>query len=355
MNASLKELIIIHINYRDVFNAPVNLYDLQRWVDVTEDIQLIGEINELISEGLIETDGKLNYCVAGRSELFIHQASKKRLSQRSLRNHARIMNYLSWIPFIRFVGVSGSIAAENPTITRSGFRKGSVDIDIFIITSDNSLWLIFCFVKMLSTLLTVLFKERYLLCFNYAMDNTFLEIHNRNIFTATELFNLKVFFNKDDTFGKLIKVNSWAEKYYPSLGKTRHECRSNPINSLLKVVSSVLIYPLNFSAFVIFQFLLCLKRRSFRPLLSIKRRFSYSQHNNLKRICAPFGGYQDLISDAFESKLRQNFNPYFRPQLMEFLFPMQHFEGKDAMIIDKTDLTASMKELFIKYEMTSPN
>ena len=141
----LRELVIIHINYRDIFNAPVSLHDLQSWVDVAEVSVIISELDYLTEEGLIETDGKHNYCVAGRSEVFRHRAGKKRLSAITLKNHQRIINYLSWIPFIRFVGISGSIAAENPTVDRDGIRQGKVDLDIFVITSANSLWLVFFF------------------------------------------------------------------------------------------------------------------------------------------------------------------------------------------------------------------
>lgn len=349
---SLRELIIIHINYRDVFNASVNVYDLQSWIGVTEALLLICELDDLIDEGLIETDGKHNYCVAGRSEVFRHRASKKRLSEITFKNHQRVINYLSWIPFIRFVGISGSIAAENPTVDRDGIRQGKVDLDIFVITSANSLWLVFFFERILTNLFTRLFKGRYLLCFNYAMDGTFLEIHNRNIYTATELFNLKTVFNKQDTIQQLMRVNAWAGKYYPTLGTVPEVQRPTLAFTLLKDLFTVMLYPLNFSVFVLLQLTRSLKNKSLQPLTEISGKFKTGQRNNLKRICAPYGGYEECIKQQFEKKFKENFNPYFKPAFMEFLFPKRHYAVKDVIV--DPELIRSLQESFTRYNITSP-
>jgi hypothetical protein len=349
---SLKELVIIHINYRDVFNAPVNVYDLQSWVGVTEALLLIRELDDLIDEGLIETDGNHNYCVAGRSEVFSHRAAKKRLSAITFKNHQRIINYLSWIPFIRFIGISGSIAAENPTVDHAGIHKGSVDLDVFVITSPNSLWMVFFFERILTNLFTLLLRGRYLLCFNYAMDGTFLEIHNRNIYTATELFNLKTVFNKSDTIQQLMKVNAWAGKYYPTLSTIPEGHRPALAFTLLKDLLTVMMYPLNFSAFVLFQFFRCWKNRSLQPMTEISTRFSAGQRNNLKRICTPYGGYEEWVRFQFEKKFKENFNPYFKSDFIEFLFPKRHFAVKDVIV--DPELLCSLRESFTKYNITSP-
>ncbi len=349
---SLRELIIIHINYRDVFNASVNVYDLQSWIGVTEALLLISELEDLIDEGLIETDGKHNYCVAGRSEVFRHRAGKKRLSEITYKNHQRIIKYLSWIPFIRFVGISGSIAAENPTTDQEGIRQGKVDLDIFVITSANSLWLVFFFERTLTNLFTLLFRSRYLLCFNYAMDGTFLEIHNRNLYTATELFNLKTVFNKQHAIQQLMRVNAWAGKYYPTLSIVTEEHRPPWVFKLLKELTTVMLYPLNFSAFVLFQLLRCLKNRSLQPLTEISDKFRTGQRNNLKRICTPYGGYEEWVKHQFEKKFKENFERYFKSEFMEFLFPKRHYAVKDVTV--DPELIRSLRESFTRYNITSP-
>jgi len=165
---TIKELVVIHINYRDVFNAAVNIQELQQWLGLSESWPVKQVLKELVAEGLVETTDELNYCVAGRSEIFLHRESKRRLSRRCLRRHEKIISYLSWFPFIRFIGISGSVAAENATIEKTGYRKDSVDLDIFIITSSNALWLVFYLERLISMIFIFLLGRRYVFCFNYA-------------------------------------------------------------------------------------------------------------------------------------------------------------------------------------------
>lgn len=320
---TLKELVIIHINYRDVFNAAVSFTELQHWIGSADTHQVKQVLHELLVEGLVETDNNLNYYVAGRSEIVRHRAGKKRLSIKCLKKHEKIIEYLSWMPFVRFIGISGSIAVENATLHKDGLHKNSVDLDIFVITASNSLWLVFYVERLLTNILTLLLGRRYIFCFNYAMDSSFLEIHNKNMYTATELFNLKPVYNKDNTYQLLLKSNSWANTYYPALSSSQTEIKDGFSKTNAREFGSVVRYPFNLFAFYLFHLSRVVKNVSLKPLSKIKLKFDPALTGNLKRICSANGGYENPIMERFESGFKKNFSNYYRPDLIQYLFPKQ--------------------------------
>src|SRR5690606_3777846 len=84
---------------------------------------------------------------------------------------------ISQFPFVRGVMASGSLS--------KGYADEKSDIDFFIITIPNRLWI--------ARTLLVLYKRIFLLnshkffCVNYFVDEKHLGIEEKNLFTATEL------------------------------------------------------------------------------------------------------------------------------------------------------------------------
>ncbi|MEL6560612.1 MAG: hypothetical protein AAFQ94_20640, partial [Bacteroidota bacterium] len=131
MQLTLKELIVCHINYRDVFNAPVSKDALKSWTlthahaNETEDFDSI--VGELIEEQLIvEKDGYI--AIVGKEQIIENQPQKVKITEELLAKGRSFIKLFSKISFIRYVGVSGSGAAENPTIN----SKDHVDLDLFV-------------------------------------------------------------------------------------------------------------------------------------------------------------------------------------------------------------------------------
>lgn len=114
---------------------------------------------------------------------------------------------------ILFLGVSGSVASGHP--------KKDDDIDIFIITKLNKLW------KMRLILRWWIFKNKIPhrkysqaekkdeFCFNLWLDESELEIRKdkQNLKNGIDLILLRPLINKNQTYQKLLKENSWVKKY----------------------------------------------------------------------------------------------------------------------------------------------
>jgi len=116
-------------------------------------------------------------------------------------------------PLIKFVGISGSVAANNPTRDRSNL----IDIDIFLITRNQCLWLYVIPLCCLNNFRSLMQDRR--LCINFIMDESDLRIPNRNFFTATDIRNL-IPVSGLDTFQSFRQANNWVDYYYPGFSGT---------------------------------------------------------------------------------------------------------------------------------------
>jgi predicted nucleotidyltransferase len=103
-------------------------------------------------------------------------------------------------PFVRGVGISGSLSKN--------FADDKSDIDLFIITEKDRLWiartLMHCFKK-----LTFLANRQHHYCMNYYVDEQQLQIAEKNIYTAIEVDTL-IPLEGDVVFEQFYTANTWT-------------------------------------------------------------------------------------------------------------------------------------------------
>ena len=132
-----------------------------------------------------------------------------RFNQLKRRRAKQAAKLLSFVPWIKMVAATGALAMNN-------CRKDD-DIDLMIITTPNRLWL----TRVLSTVLLFphLRRGRKInnrLCLNLWLDETALNVKQRNLYVAHELVQLKPLINKNQTYQKLIAANLWYKQFLPN-------------------------------------------------------------------------------------------------------------------------------------------
>jgi len=116
-------------------------------------------------------------------------------------------------PDILFIGISGSVAA--------GYPKKDDDIDLFLITKKNCLWInrfrlrLFIYINRIPHRKFNKQQKPDQFCFNIWMDEQNLTINNQkqNLKNAMDLVLLIPILNKNYSYERLIKANDWAKKY----------------------------------------------------------------------------------------------------------------------------------------------
>jgi hypothetical protein len=128
------------------------------------------------------------------------------------------------VPFVRAIGISGSLSKN--------FAGEDADIDYFIITSPNRLWVartMMHFIKKLSYLL----GRQHWYCMNYYLDGEAMEIAEKNIFTAIELITLLPVQGMN-TMIEFYRRNEWTREYYPNFEAKHSPAVFSDRSSLLK-------------------------------------------------------------------------------------------------------------------------
>lgn len=342
LHHTIKQKIIIHVSYRHVFNAPVRISECRKWLalDKHELIAFNEAIKELEEENLITVKNDL-LCVKGSDTIIDQQANKDRLSESLMAKGEKSLLLLARLPFIRYIGVSGSVAANNPIGYKSGKFQGFVDLDLFVICRANCLWLLFLIERVIKNL-RGFYKGHHFYCFNYATDESFLEVYNKNFYTATEINNLKTIYD-DGTFGAFKAQNQWSERFYKA-----NDSEGIKPGKSTSILWTLLLAPINWLCFIIFCLGRALWRFEFSPLLEIFGGFNPVHKCNLKRISNANGGYQEAIKQKFSKMYKTHFPAYFSEDIIEVLFPHRYtFHYNTSANVDNKE----HKELFTKYKL----
>jgi predicted nucleotidyltransferase len=118
----------------------------------------------------------------------------------------RVSNLLVRFPFVKGIAISGSLSKN--------FADEDSDIDLFIITAKNRLWIARSLMHCLKKL-TFLVKHEHYFCMNYYIDEDELQIREKNIYTAIEIATLMPL-HGDTTFEQFYMANNWTRNYLPN-------------------------------------------------------------------------------------------------------------------------------------------
>lgn len=198
------------IIYFSIFKYPLTKEEIYRFSSADNLQEIENELSELVQKKIIF---KLGEFYADTNSLAIVQRRIKgnkmaeEIMPKALKRAKLIMSF----PYVESVSISGSLAKN--------YYDDDGDIDFFIITKPQKLWLARTFL--------ILFKKIFLLnsrkyfCVNYFISSSYLKIDEQNRFTATELITLKPVYGKT-VFNNFLAENQWAFNLYPnkSIDKT---------------------------------------------------------------------------------------------------------------------------------------
>jgi hypothetical protein len=227
----MRPSILKVLAYFDLFSYPVTPGEIVFFLDkeVSPD-DLAKELENLTHERLLFRDGEF-YSLRNDPALAVRRTRGNRHADELLKIADRISRRLYRFPYVRGVGISGSLSKH--------FADEHADIDYFIITSRNRLWiartLMHCFKK-----LTYLANRQHWYCMNYYVDEDALEINEKNIFTATEMITLLPA-SGNGGLVKFFDSNNWTERYFPHYRNRPKEAKGPLPTSFIKTALEKLL------------------------------------------------------------------------------------------------------------------
>ena len=206
--SEVEQAILLTLLYSEIFNFPLTSDELWKFLISEKKIK-----KKIFSDSLKQLEPMVlykngYYYLQGKEEL-VEKTKKQQIYVPSkLKLAKKAAFYLSHIPTVRFIGVSGGLAMKN--VTRED------DIDFFIIVQKNTIFVtrfwILCVLEWLG-----LRRKRNdknpadKICVNLLIDERKLAWpeHKRDIYTAHEIAQLLPLFQRDETYQNFIKNNTW--------------------------------------------------------------------------------------------------------------------------------------------------
>ncbi len=180
--------------------------------DVLNRMVLAGKLNT----GRLKYTGEGIYSVPDRKAQIAHRNKKYHITEGKLQGISTYVTYLGYMPWIDFVGISGSCSTHN--------AHALDDVDMFIISAPRGMWMARLSAVCIAKLLNIHRRRGAKnvsgkVCLNLFFDGTDLPIpkHKRNLYTAHEVVQIIPMHVRGGVYQRFMHANAWVKKYFPNV------------------------------------------------------------------------------------------------------------------------------------------
>jgi len=236
------------IAFFDLFSYPLTGFEVWKYLDVKCELAEVLEVLEniakksplvpLFERGQVERKNGF-YFLAGREEIIKERMARYNYSDKKFKRAVWLSRIFKFIPWIKMIAVGNIIGAHN--------LKKESDIDLFIITEKNRVWLTRLFCVLIIKILGLRPKpenmrdkiclsffiseeamdlEKLMLSCKISRDSTCLagrrvaSLQNdrmeKDIYFIYWLAGLVPIYNRDNIYNKFIGANNWLKNYLPN-------------------------------------------------------------------------------------------------------------------------------------------
>ncbi len=212
----MEKSIIKTIIYSDIFDYPLQINEIHRWligrkVGLRQVEKVLGK---LVQSSKLKAQSNY-FFLPERTGLVTKRKRRADQSVKYFQKARMLCQILKVIPWIKLVGISGGLALHN--------ASGKDDIDLFVITGKDRLWIS----RLLALgLLSLTGQRRKVsdgrrkiagkLCLNILLEEDQLEQKNKDIFVAHEILQMRPLWQRDGLYSRYLESNSWAFKFLPN-------------------------------------------------------------------------------------------------------------------------------------------
>ena len=203
--------------YSDIFDYPLTRSEIENYQ--------IGTNKTPTPPKYVEKKG-IYYFLKGRKKIVEWRKKREMWSNQKLERSGRLARFLTLIPTVKLIAVTGAVAAGN--------ARQDDDIDLMIVTSRGWIWTTRFLVIVLSELLGVrrrpnTLRLKDMLCFNMFLDVNHLSVplNERDLFSANEVARVKILWEREETINRFWQENRWVKNYLPNF-KIRARHASGP-------------------------------------------------------------------------------------------------------------------------------
>lgn len=190
--------------YFDVFNYPLIAEEISSFLFEQNETSFELALSELIEEDIVFKFDYF-YSLQNNPSLVERRCKGNKYAREQMNTAAKVAFILSNFPYVRGLAISGSLSKN--------FADEKADVDFFIITAANRLWIARTVMHLFKKLSFLAGRQNWF-CMNYYVDESMMEIPEKNIFTAMEIVTLIPMYG-EETFSAFFTTNNWTKNYFP--------------------------------------------------------------------------------------------------------------------------------------------
>lgn len=209
-----EEAILKALIYHDIFSYPLTREEVWQYAIGSTVLHKKKFFVELDHSLLVQKKQQF-YFLKNKKHLVNTRMHREVIAKQKLLIGLRVINILKLLPCIYFIGITGSLAMAN--------TKQGDDIDFFIITQNNTLWITrFCILCLLQVLGKR--REKYTtnarnkICVNLMLEESQLAFFSQEqtLYIAHEIVQVKPLFTRHNMYQKFLSANIWVTKFLPN-------------------------------------------------------------------------------------------------------------------------------------------
>ena len=194
------------LHYFGLFKYPLNTYEIRLFNGAKCTQHEVEQgLNRLVDAGIIFQHGSL-YMIQDAPAWADERRAGNQRAAGLLSKSAPYIRVISSFPFVKALAISGSLSKN--------YASEEPDIDYFIITDANRLWIARTLLHLFKKLTFITGHQHYY-CMNYFIDTEALTLAQRNQYAAIELVTLLPAYNRP-WVEKLITENAWLHEFLPN-------------------------------------------------------------------------------------------------------------------------------------------
>lgn len=201
-----KENILATLAYFDIFKYPLTSGEIYLFLKNKyhkADFELA--LRYLVAHQSVFQFGNF-YSLKNDYNLVVRRYNGNQKAAELIKVAHKIGDWLIRFPYVRGIAISGSLSKN--------YADENSDIDLFIITAKNRLWIARTLMHAFKKLTFLVNKQDYF-CMNYYIDEGELEIKEKTIYTAIEVVTL-IPLQGDAVIEQFYAANRWTRAYLPN-------------------------------------------------------------------------------------------------------------------------------------------
>ena len=204
--SEIKENILATLAYFDMFNYPLTVGEIYLFTKRRYKSQDFNQAIKCLSESKSIFQFDKFYSLKNNPDLVVRRREGNKKAAEMILIAEKVSKLLICFPYVRGIAISGSLSKN--------FADDNSDIDLFIITAPNRLWIARTLMHLFKKLTYLVHKQDYF-CMNYYVDEQQLEIVDKTLYTAIEIVTLMPL-QGDTQFEQFYAANAWTRDYLPN-------------------------------------------------------------------------------------------------------------------------------------------